>query len=224
LGYYSDVMFDAFFNTMSALSARHRIYIMAGSVVYMDSDEVRHRAFLFDEHGELVGHQDKIVPSQLEHTLQIAGGTEVLAFNTPFGCISILIGSDARHFETARAAKAQGAQVILNPVTLPGSYTPMDSAGGLNLRVQENSLYGVQCTMTGNTGLGVLLEAPCAVFGPNELLRSRVKNGLMSQSSGRDEPDVLAAVLDLEAIRDLRNPYLHDKNPDLLDRYIDRMY
>jgi predicted amidohydrolase len=224
LGYYSDVMFDAYFNTMSALAASHRVYIMAGSCVYMEDDQMRHRAFLFDGSGELVGSQDKIAPTRLERALRIAGGTEVLSFKTPLGCVSMLIGSDIHHFETARAAKAQGAQIILNPTVMPGSYTPIDTAGGLNLRVQENSIYGVQCTMVGNTGLGVQLEAPCVIFAPNELIRARVKNGLMLQSLGGSEPDVLSATLDLDVIRNIKNPYLHDQNPDVLDRYIDRMY
>ena len=224
LGYYSDVMFDAYFNTMSALAASHRVYIMAGSCIYMESGELRHRAFLFDGSGDLVGHQDKIAPTRLERALHIAGGTEVLTFNTPFGCVSMLIGSDIRHFETVRAAKAQGAQIILNPTALAGLYTPIDTAGGLNLRVQENSIYGVQCTMVGDTRLGLHLEAPCAIFAPNEMIRARVKNGLLLQSMGGGEPDILSATLDLDVIRGIRNPYFHDKNPDLLNKHIDKMY
>ena len=224
LSHLSEIMFDAYFNTMSALAARHGVYIMAGSAVYLDEGEMRHRAFLFDHTGEIAGTQDKIVLSRLERALGITPGTDVKAFSTPMGCFSMIIESDILYFETARAAKSQGAQVILHPALFPGSYTPMDSAGGLSLRVQENSIYGVQCTMIGDTGLGVNLEAPCAVYAPNELLRARVKNGLMAQSSGKNEPDVLCATLDLEVIANIRNPYLHDRNPDLLGRYIDKLY
>ena len=224
LSYFSDIVFEAFYNTMSILAARHRVYIMAGSTLYLDKKEPKHRAFLFNGNGELVGAQDKLLPNQLESALKIEAASELLAFNTPFGSVSMLIGSDVERFEPARVAKSLGANIILNPTVIRGSYTPMDAAGGLNLRVQENSLYGVQSTMVGDTGIGAVLETPCAVFGPNELLRTRMKNGLIEQSSGRNEPDVLCIKLDLDVIENIRNSYLHDKNPDLLNRYIDRLY
>ena len=224
LSYFSEIMFEAYYNTMSQLAAKHRVYIMAGSTVYLDKKVPKHRAFLFGAAGELVGAQDKLLPGQLENALKIEAAPEALTFSTTFGNVAMLIGSDISCFEPARAAKSLGANIILNPTVIRGSYTPMDAAGGLNLRVQENSLYGVQCTMVGDSNLGANLEAPCAFFGPNELLRTRVKNGLIEQSSGRDEPAVLCVKLDLDVVENIRNPYLHDKNPDLLNRYMDRLY
>jgi len=223
LEHYCEVMFDAYSNTMSALAARHGVYIMAGTTVYLDSGTPRHRAFLFDNSGELAGTQDKIAPSPFERTFGASYGNEIAVFNTPLGCLSMLIGSDVLFFEIARAAKNQGAQIILNPTAFAGNYTPMDSAGGLTVRVQENSVYGVQCTMVGDTGLGISMDAPCAVYAPNKLVRAPVKNGLLLQSSGHTVAEILSATLDLEAISNIQNPYLHDKNPALLDKYIDRL-
>jgi len=224
MGYFSDIMFEAYYNTMSILAARHRVYIMAGTTVYLDNKEPRHRAFLFNADGELVGAQDKLLPGSLEHALKIEAAPEILVFNTPFGGITVLIGSDTSCFEPARVARNLGANIVLNPTTIRGSYTPMDAAGGINLRVQENSFYGVQSTLVGDTGIGTVLEAPCAFFGPNELLRTRMKNGLMEQSSGKNEPEVLCVTLDLDVIENIRNPYLHDHNPDFIKNHIDRLY
>jgi predicted amidohydrolase len=224
LSYFSDIMFEAFFHTMSELAARHRVYIMAGTALYFEGREPRHRAFLFSPDGELAGTQDKLATTRLERALRIQPGSEVLVFDTPMGGVSMLIGSDAEYFETVRAAKSLGAKLILNPATVTGPYTPMDIAGGLNLRVQENSVYGVRSALVGDTGLGVRLEAPCAVFVPNELLRTKGKNGLLAQSSGRDEPDILSVKLDMDVIANIRNPYMHDRNRDLLDQNIDRLY
>ena len=223
LGYCGEVMFDAYFNTMSALAARHGVYIMAGTTIYIEDGTPRHRAFLFDNMGELAGTQDKIVPSPAERAIGAAYGGESIVFNTPMGCFSVLIGSDVLFFETIRAAKRQGAQIILNPTAFVGDYTPMDSAGGLAVRVQENAIYGVQCTMVGDTGLGISMNAPCAVYAPNELVRTRVKNGLLSQSSGESEPEILSVTLDLEVIESIKNPYWNDKNPKLLGKYLDRL-
>lgn len=220
----SDTVFDAFYYTMSALAASHKIYIMAGSIVYYDADEPRHSALLFDSSGELVGTQDKIAPSSLEHALKIKTASEIMVFPTSFGNLSILIGSDASYFEIAKAAKSNGANILLSPAAIPGVYTPMDSAGGLNLRVQENSVYGVQCTMVGGTKLGAVLEAPCIFYAPHEVLRSKVKNGIFAQTNGRNEPEVLCARLDLDILLNIRNPYKHDKNPELLSKYIDKLF
>ena len=66
-----DYTFDAYFYTMSALAARHRVYIMAGSTLCFENDELCHRAFLFSDEGEIAGYQDKISEGPLELALEI---------------------------------------------------------------------------------------------------------------------------------------------------------
>lgn len=222
LAYFSDFTFDAFYHTMSTLASRHRVYIMAGSVLYFDDSELCHRAFLFNKDGEMVGYQDKISLSPLEQELQIEPASEIKVFETPMGPVSILIGSDADYYETARIAKNLGAQILLQPTAYNREFTPVDTALGLNMRVQETLLYGVQSVLTGDTGLGFAVEGAANIFAPGELLRSG--NGVLAQTSGRFEPDIACAKLDLDKLLAIQNPYIQDVNPELLKKYIDRLY
>jgi hypothetical protein len=110
----------------------------------------------------------------------------------------------------------------LNPTVFPGEYTPVDAAGGLNLRVQENRAYGVQSVLTGDICPGLSLRGPCCVFAPNEIVRN--KNGILEQGSGRPAPDILCRRLNLDKLAEIANPYTQDKNPAFMDRHVDMLY
>ena len=222
LSQLSDYIFDVYFQTMSALAARHRVYIMAGSALYFEQDGLVHRAFLFNHRGELVGFQDKAGLTDLEAELGIAPASEIRVFETPVGPLSILIGSDADYFETAHIAKALGARILLCPSVFPGEYTPITSTLGLNMRVQETKLYGVQSCLVGDTGLGFTVEGGCAVYAPNEMVK--LKNGVVSKAGGSPGPDIICVPLNLDRLDQLRCPYTQDRNRDLMHKYIDRLY
>lgn len=222
LSYLSDHIFDAYFYTMSALAARHRIFIMSGSTLYFEGNELCHRAFLFNDEGELMGYQDKIAEDTLEVALQIPPESEVKLFDTPMGPVSILIGSDAYNFECAKAARGLGAEILLCPGFFFDEYTPVNASLGPNMRAQENRVYTVQSCLVGETGLGFSFEGGGRIYAPNELLRH--KNGVAAKSSGRHEPDMACMALDLDRLDEIRNPYTQDRNPDFLQRYVDRLY
>jgi len=222
LAHLSDYTFDAYFYTMSTLAARHRVYIMAGSTLYFEEDELCHRAFLFNDAGELAGYQDKISEGPLELALQIPPESEIKVFDTPMGNVSILIGSDAAHFEIARAAARLGAGILFCPGAYANTYDPVDSTLGPNMRAQENRVYTVLSSLVGETGLDFSLEGGARIFAPNELLRH--KNGVAAKTSGRHEPDLACLALNLYKLEDIRNPYTQDVNRDFLTKNIDRLY
>lgn len=219
---FADFVYEIFAITMSLLAARHQVYIMAGTALYYEDDDLHHRAFLFDGRGDLVGFQDKVGLNALEQSLRIAEGAEIKAFDTPFGPVSIIIGDDVGYYETGRIAKGLGSRLLLNPTWFRREYTPVDAAAGLNLRVQENRLYGIQSVAVGDTGLGFALEGPCAIYAPNEIVRN--KNGILEQGSGRFSPDILCRKLNVDKLADIHNPYTLDRNPDFMDKYVDRLY
>ncbi len=222
LEYFSDFVFDVYFNTMSALAARHRIFIMAGTTLYYEKGKPHHRAFLFNSDGDMIGFQDKISLNTLEKALEIESCAELKLFETPFGGVAILTGEDADYFEPARIARNLGAKILISPNISMHEYTPVNMALGLNMRVQENAVYGVQSMLVGDTGLGFATEGYGSVFSPNELLIK--KNGSLAHTSGRYEPDIVCAKLNYDRLEDSFSPYIHDKNPELLAKYIDRLY
>ena len=221
LSYFSDVVFDIYFHTMSMLAARHDVYIMAGSTVYFEKDELLHRAFLFNNQGDLIGFQDKISQNRLERGLAIEPASELKIFDTPLGQLAILICGDSDYFEPARAAKNLGAQILVNPNAFTGGRTAVDTALGVNMRVQENSLYGVQSVLVGDTAFGFAASGAGRAFGPNAFLIR--KNGVLAETSGMTQPDIACARLNLDRL-EAKYPYTDDKNPELMKKYIDRLY
>lgn len=222
LAKYCDLLFDAFSQTMSQLAARHRVCLLAGTAPFFEGDDLVQRALLFNSEGELAGYQDKLSLTPWERDVGFLPGDELRVFESPAGTVSILSGSDADYFELARIAKNLGAQILLSPRAFLGEYTPMRAAMGLNMRVQETRLYGVQSVLTGNTGLGFALEGSAQIFAPNELVRA--KNGIIAQTKAHREPDLVTAPLSLQQLEEIQNPYTQDKNGDLLRKHIDRLY
>lgn len=222
LSYFSDFIFDVYYNTMSSLAARHGVYIMAGSTLYYENDDLRHRAFLFNDHGDMIGFQDKLSTNRLERELGIEPASELKIFETPFGGLAILICEDSCYFEPAKIAKNLGARILVSPAVYTREHTPVDMAMGLNMRVQENFIYGVESTMVGDSGLGFPTEGSGCIFSPNGMLMR--KNGVLAQTSGRYEPDIVAAKLDFDKLDITGSPLTQDKNPELLRKYIDRLY
>jgi len=215
----SDSLFDAYYNTMSALAGRHKVYIMAGSTLYFEENELRHRAFLFSHHGELVGTQDKLSLNSLELELQIESGSELKTFDTPLGPLSILIGEDNGYFELGRIAKSLGARILLNPTLYTGRYTSVESAMGVNMRAQESGVYAVQSPLVGDLGMGFSLGGPACVYAPYSLLRN--KSGIVEQTDSLPMPELACARLNLDRLERLQNPYTDDVNPDLMPKYVD---
>jgi predicted amidohydrolase len=158
----------------------------------------------------------------VEQDLGLEEGAEIRMFPTPLGAVSMIVADDIHYYETAKIAKELGASILLNPTVFSREYTPVDAAAGLNLRVQENRVYGVQSVLVGDSGLGFPLEGPCAIYAPNDMVRN--KNGILEQGSGRFAPDILCRRLNLERLRDIINPYTADRNAAFMDKYVDRLY
>lgn len=222
LGYFGEFTYEIYYNTMSSLAKRHRIYVMAGSTIYYEDDKLRHRAFLFNESGDLVGFQDKLSGNRLEKALSIEPASEIKIFGTPFGSVAILICEDAEYFEPARIAKNLGARLLLSPNVSMRAYTSVETALGLNMRVQENFVYGAQSMLVGDTGLGFRVDGAGCVFSPNELLTR--KNGVIARTGGRLEPDLECAKISYDRLEEIGSSYIRDKNPEFLSRHIDYLY
>jgi len=222
LVHLSDYTYDAYFYTMSTLAAKHRVYIMAGSTLYFEEDELCHRAFLFSDEGSLVGYQDKVSEGPLELALQISPESEIKVFQTPVGPVSILIGSDAHHFEIARVAAKLGAKILLCPGVFADNYEPVDSTLGPNMRAQENRVYAAFSSLVGETGLGFSVEGGGRIYAPNEILRH--KNGVAAKTKGRHEPEAAHLLLNLDKLDEIRNPYTESQNKEFMEKNIDRLY
>lgn len=210
-------MMEVYITTMSQLAKQHGIYIMAGTALYYEMHQAYHRAFLFDNFGAKAGIQDKIVPSFLEQIFDVTPAGEIGLFETPFGNISLLLTSDTMAFEPMRIAKNLGASFVICPDLHIGTPTPMDLADGINLRVMENIIYGVQPTLVGNTGLGFSLGKGAAVYAPPDISFAPGTVSTLYKTGTTKGTRLLMASLNVEALNDPKIlPYL-DKNPEFIE-------
>lgn len=216
--------FEIYYAAMSAFAKAYNVYIMAGSTIYPETAIFRHRALLFGPDGKLVGFQDKLSTTELEDSLQIESGSHLKVFSTPMGDFSILIGTDVNHFETAQVSNTLGARIIFNPTAFIAPYTGVDAALGLNLRVQEQPLFGIQSTLIGKTPFGFSLDGPSGVFAPLRFSLPNAKNGMYIRTIKQNQTQLITARISENALDTVEDDLTEDKNPEFIKKYINSLY
>lgn len=105
-------------------------------------------AVLLDRHGEIIGHYDKIHPTNQEMKSGITPGADVgpPVFRTDFGTIGILICFDVNWREQWQQLKQRGAKIIFWPSAYP-------AARQLPALALSNEIYIVSSTMSGPSSI-----------------------------------------------------------------------
>jgi predicted amidohydrolase len=95
-------------------AAAHRIVVILGTERY-DAGRLLASALVIDQHGTMLGFQDKVQIAREEEGVYTAGeGRHVFTVNDC--CFGIVICHEGwRYPETARAAVLQGAQIVFHP-------------------------------------------------------------------------------------------------------------
>jgi predicted amidohydrolase len=109
------VPYGATYNVFVEAARRNEIYVCAG-LVERDGSRVYNAAVLIDPRGELLLHHRKINELEIGHDCY-AQGDRLGVTQTDFGCIGVMICSDAfaRGQAVTRALGYLGADVILSP-------------------------------------------------------------------------------------------------------------
>ena len=109
---------DSLMTLMSALAAKHRMY-MAASIYVVDKTDGKkyNRGVLYDRSGKLCGIYDKIHPYSPEVNQQgVTPGTRTDIFETDFGKVGMIICADSWFTDVTQLFALKGAEVILFPV------------------------------------------------------------------------------------------------------------
>lgn len=194
-----------YLSLFSALAARHRTYILAGSMPVQHSDRsLTNRAFLFTPDGSM-GWQDKMVLTRWEREVwKMRGGHEARVFETSFGPIGINICYDVEFPIVARRQAEDGARIILVPCccdSLRGYYRVRV---GARARALENQAYVIQSPAIGRSNWLAefdRLVGYAGVYAPPDL--GPRENGIVAQGQG-ELPGWIYADLDLTAIDRIR--------------------
>lgn len=209
--------------TFPYLARKYGMYIMAGSFPYPQAGKVMNRSFLFGPGGDLLGSQDKVHLTSVEHQWGLERGDQFHVFDTPLGKLAMPVCMDATYFETFRILRGAGAEIIMIPIANPEPYNFWLALRGIWPRVQESLVYGIKSAMVGEI-MGFTLTGRAGIFAPLEL--SPKGDGVLAEMEHPGREGLVTAVLDLDALHDLRqnHPYLEDKNPALRQKYFPHIY
>ena len=97
------------------MAAKHRIWLLPGSIFEDAGDRVYNTASVIDPNGHVVGRYRKMFPFQ-PYENHVASGSDFLVFDVPeIGRFGVSICYDMWFPETSRTLASMGAEVILHP-------------------------------------------------------------------------------------------------------------
>ena len=123
-GYYAlaDPVPGPLVEHLSRLAKRFRMYIVApicgrerACPERSEGTRLYNRALILDRKGHLLGHYDKVHPTQLEKKMGIVPGEGFKVFDLDFGRAGVMICHDISFVESARCLALLGAEVIFWP-------------------------------------------------------------------------------------------------------------
>jgi predicted amidohydrolase len=196
-------LFDSYIEFFADVAAEYEMYVVGGSVYLYDEDldEVRNVCYVFDPHGEIVGHQEKLVLTRQDEEL-CSPGDRMVVLPTELGKLGVIIGSDVLYPEPARALAVQGADLLVAPAACPGPVLYRQVREAFHARVQENQLYGAISFLVGPNNLGQGQYAGrSAVLAPMELTTRR--SGVLQEVGAANVESFVAAECDSDALRQL---------------------
>jgi predicted amidohydrolase len=192
--------------TATALAAAARgkgAYLLAGSIVERDGDNLFNLSLLFDRNGELVASYRKIhlFGYGSAETQVLTPGREVVTATTGIGTIGLSTCYDLRFPELYRQQVEQGAEYFLVVSAWP--FPRLHHWVTLNhARAIENQAYLVSCNCAGMNQ------------GRHYLGHSMVTDPWgTTVAATAERPDVLMATIDRRVVRECRAefPALHDR-------------
>ncbi|HSR28998.1 MAG TPA: nitrilase-related carbon-nitrogen hydrolase, partial [Anaerolineae bacterium] len=203
----SDTLRDAYLEKFGQLAREFGTAIVGGSLYLYDeqTDTVKHRSYVFDVDGEVLGYQDKLNLAPDEQDLA-APGNEINVLQTRNGRMGLLIGRDALYPEMSRLLAMQGADLFVGIVASPGAAQARVIRSALALRAEENQVYVVSSFLIGANYVGA--EKREDFYGQSALLAPislTVKgDGILTQVGTDHTEGIIAGELNMEELYSLR--------------------
>ena len=197
---------EVFVSTFSALASDWNLPVAAGSYYAFEGEQIVNRQLMFDQGGKLIGLQDKLILSELEHRLGVSAGDRVEVFDTALGRVALLTACDAATFEPFWIAEARGADIVV------AGADPLGAAADTALyRANENHLCVVSPGVVVDTDM-LRHSAPAAIRAP--FATTRGQDGLIIEGG-----EVAVGRVDLDRIAADFDVYSADQNLDFIRRY-----
>lgn len=150
-----------------ALARKLGLYLLAGTTLEHDQENLYHIAYLFDPQGEICGRQRQTHLTREERDLGLSRGTELPLFSAGGFQVGIVIGIDSRHPETGRILALQGADILLHPGAMEKGFNRPAQEAGMWAQVQQNQCWAVEAQLCATIGERHY-AAESAIMGPCE--------------------------------------------------------
>ena len=203
----SDAFLEVYNDTFGGFAREYGTVVVGGSFYIKDPEtgEVRHRAYVFDTDGQVLGYQDKFQLAPGEEGLATPG-TDMTVIDTRQGRLGLLLGRDSLYPELARALALQNVDVIAGLAASPGAAQARVVRTALALRAEENQVFSAACFLLGPNyvarGPQEELYGQSALMAPISLTR-RGDGVLVEAGTDRTE-SLIAAELDMDGLIELR--------------------
>ena len=213
----------AFEETCAGLASRFGVWLAPGSIIGADGESLVAQAYLFAPDGHMAGRQRQTHRGALEKAWGLARGDSLDVFDTPLGCIGLMVGEDARYPEVARILALQGATILVHVAALPAPFEEEAWLASLWREVQANQVFGIQACLVGEC-LGQTYAGSSAILAPVEMTEGG--RGILAQSFVTDGEQVVVGDLDLDALQKVVDRYhiFHYFNDDLYARVFPSAY
>jgi len=202
----SGSLWHAYVDTFGKLAQESGIIVVGGSLYVRDyeTDTLRHRAFVFDIDGHIMGYQDKLNLTTDEKDW-VVPGTDLTILEAPFGRFGLLIGQDMLYPELARLLAVQGVELLVGIAAVPGAAQAQVIRSAATLRAEENQIFAATSFLLGPNYLCQLNRedylGQSAVLAPTSLTHRG--SGVLTQVGTNRAESLIAAELNYEALRHL---------------------
>lgn len=171
-----------------ALAAKHRIWLIPGSIYERSGDNIFNTAPVINPEGKVVARYRKMYPF-LPYETGVKSGTEFVVFEVPsVGCFGVSICYDHWVPETTRAMVWKGAEVIIHPTMTNTIDRPQEL-----ILAQANAIVN-QCYFVDVNCAGQLGNGRSIVVGP--------EGEIIYQSGAVGEQ--IPVTIDLDQVREVR--------------------
>ncbi len=168
-----------------AMAAKHRIWLLPGTLYERDGDKIYNTASIIDPQGHVVGRYRKMFPF-LPYEQGVSAGSEFLVFDVPkVGRFGVSICYDMWFPETSRTLAVTGAEVILHPSLTPSIDRDVElSIGRTTAAINQCYVFDINGLDTGGVGRSL-------VCGP--------RGSIIHQAGSGEE--LIPIEIDLERVR-----------------------
>ena len=194
----------AFEETCAGLASRFGVWLAPGSIIGADGESLVAQAYLFAPDGHIAGRQRQTHLGALEKAWGLARGDSLDVFDTPLGCIGLIVGEDVCYPEVARILALQGATILVHVAALPAPFEEQVWLASLWREVQANQVLGIEACLVGEC-LGQTYAGSSAILAPVEMTEGG--RGVLAQSVTIDGEQVVAADLDFDALQKVVDGY-----------------